>query len=138
TGKAWRGGESGQKQPTGGSPIGMQAPGPTIPPLVLRLFGPFEVHVNGQALPRLRSRKGQSLLALLALRHGTEVERPWLAGLLWPDRSTSQALATMRRDLTDLRRALGPEAGRLRYPTPHSLCLNLASVAVDVVAFDEA
>ena len=44
-------------------------------PLALRLFGPFEVHVNGGPLPRLRSRKGQWLLALLALRHGAPVDK---------------------------------------------------------------
>src|SRR5687767_13263803 len=40
------------------------------PPLVIRMFGPFEASVNGAPLPRLRSLKGQWLLALLVLRHG--------------------------------------------------------------------
>jgi DNA-binding SARP family transcriptional activator len=48
--------------------------------LAIRLFGPFEVWRDGASLPRLRSRKGYRLLALLALRHGREVERSWLAG----------------------------------------------------------
>jgi hypothetical protein len=56
------------------------------PPLTIRLFGPFEVHVDGHPLPRLRYRKSQSVLALLALRQGAEVERDWLAGLLLPTR----------------------------------------------------
>jgi hypothetical protein len=49
------------------------------------MFGPLQVELNGQPLPRLRSRKGHWLLALLVLRHGREVERAWLAGMLWPD-----------------------------------------------------
>src|SRR5690242_512363 len=53
--------------------------------LVLRLFGPLTVWVKGEPLPRLRSRKGKWLLALLALRAGRQVERDWLAALLWPD-----------------------------------------------------
>jgi DNA-binding SARP family transcriptional activator len=114
----------------------MPAPAPAVSPLVLRLFGPFDVRVNGLPLPRLRSRSGLSLLALLVLRHEAAVERDWLAGLLWPERSTSQGLATLRRDLTDLRRALGAAAGRLRSSTRHSLCLNLAGAVVDVAAFD--
>src|SRR5712692_2087364 len=114
----------------------MTLPFPAPSPLALRLFGPFEVRINGVPLPRLRSRKGQSLLALLVLRQGSEVERDWLAGLLWPEGSTSQGLAMLRRDLTDLRRALGAEAGRLRSPTQHSLCLELAGASVDVAAFD--
>ena len=39
-------------------------------------------HLNGAPLGRLRSRKEQSLLALLTLRYGREVERAWLAGML--------------------------------------------------------
>jgi DNA-binding SARP family transcriptional activator len=46
-----------------------------VSPLTIRLLGPFEVRLRGQPLPRLRSRKGQWLLALLALRHGHEVDR---------------------------------------------------------------
>src|SRR5207249_7023938 len=57
----------------------------TPAPLSLCLFGPFEARVNGVPLARLRSRKGYWLLALLTLRNGTEVERSWVAGTLWPD-----------------------------------------------------
>jgi hypothetical protein len=39
------------------------APQPAVALLELKLFGPFGVQVNGQPLPRLRSRKGQWLLA---------------------------------------------------------------------------
>jgi len=63
----------------------MTVPDPTERPLTLRLFGPFEVRVNGTPLPRLRSRRGLWLFALLALRQGSEVERDWLAGTLWPE-----------------------------------------------------
>jgi DNA-binding SARP family transcriptional activator len=96
---------------------------PPAPALYIHLFGPFEVRVNAAPLPRLRSRKGQSLLALLTLRAGTELERAWVAGALWPESPGSHSLATLRRDLTDLRRALGPAADRLRSPAPRTLCL---------------
>jgi DNA-binding SARP family transcriptional activator len=55
--------------------------------LVIRLFGPFELLVNGCPPPRLRTRKGQWLLALLAMRAGRELDRAWLASTLWPDSS---------------------------------------------------
>jgi predicted ATPase/DNA-binding SARP family transcriptional activator len=113
-------------------------PGASAPSLAIRLFGPFEVCVNGAPLPRLRSRKGQWLLALLALRHGREVERGWLAGVLWPESTGAQAFHSLRMTLTDLRRALGAEARRLQSPTPHSLCLDLAGADVDLLAFDTA
>src|SRR5436309_9619472 len=105
-------------------------------PLALHLFGPFEVRLHGQPLPRLRSRKGQWLLALLTLRHGGEVDRSWLAGTLWPDSSETAALASLRSCLKDLRRALGAEAARLHSPTPRLLALDLAGAQADVVAFD--
>jgi predicted ATPase/class 3 adenylate cyclase len=126
----------------------MTVPDRSFPPLAIRLFGAMEVRLHGEALPRLRSRKGDWLLALLVLRHdgphplapvaGTTVDRAWLAGTLWPDSPTSAALALLRRELTDLRRALGPEAVRLRSATMHTLVLDLTGAEADVVAFDAA
>jgi predicted ATPase/DNA-binding SARP family transcriptional activator len=105
--------------------------------LSIHLFGPFAVRVNGEPMPCLRSRKEQSLLALLALRHGREIERAWLAGTLWSDTPASRALATLRRALYDLRRALGVAAACLDSPTPHTLRL-VPPAEADVVAFDAA
>src|SRR5262249_3562316 len=107
-------------------------------PLRVRLFGPSEVRPLAQPLPRLRSRKGQWLLALLALRHGREVNRAWLAGTLWPDSAEAAAYASLRKSLKDLRRALGAEAARLRSPSPRTLTLDLEEADVDVIAFDAA
>jgi TolB-like protein/DNA-binding SARP family transcriptional activator/tetratricopeptide (TPR) repeat protein len=116
----------------------MAVPESATPPLSIRLFGPFEVSLYGAALTRLRSRKGHWLLALLVLRHGCEVERAWLAGMLWPDSHETAALINLRNSLTDLRRALGPEAGRLHSPTSRTLGLDLSGVECDVIAFDRA
>jgi hypothetical protein len=85
-------------------------------PLTLRLFGPFVAEVDGIPLLPFRTRKGQWLLALLTLRHGAEVDRDWLAGVLWPESSQSMALANVRGRLADLRRVLGSQGFRLRSP----------------------
>src|SRR5262245_4713070 len=69
---------------------------------------------------------------------GPRGRRSWLAGTLWPDSSEEQAPSSLRRSLTDLRRAVGPEAGRLGSPTPHRLCLESARTTVDVAAFRAA
>jgi predicted ATPase/DNA-binding SARP family transcriptional activator len=106
--------------------------------LVVRLLGPWDVRVHGQPLPPLRSRKGEWLLALLFLRSGAAVERDWLAGLLWPESTPSQALFNLRRNLTDLRHALGPEAGRLGTPTARTLSLDPTGADVDLLGFDAA
>src|SRR5207244_9210812 len=107
-------------------------------PVTIRLLGGFEVQVHGTPLPRLRAQPGYWLLALLALRPGAAVDRAWLAGTLWPDSPDATAAENLRTYLKDLRRALGPEAGRLRSGSARTLCLDLAGAAVDVVAFDQA
>jgi predicted ATPase/class 3 adenylate cyclase len=111
--------------------------------VVIRLFGPFELLANGCPLPRLRTRKGQWLLALLAMRAGRELDRAWLASTLWPDSSPTQAFVNLRVSLNDLRRVLGAADSRpvgwdrLCSPTGRTLCLDLTGAEVDVVAFDE-
>ena len=107
-------------------------------PLDIRLFGKWSVEARGAPLPRLRAKIGQSLLALLVLRAGRAVERSWLAAALWPDSDEAQALYNLRRNLTDLRNALGPEAGRIKSPTPRSVRLNLDGCQCDVSLFDSA
>jgi predicted ATPase/class 3 adenylate cyclase len=111
---------------------------PVAAPLEIRLFGSFEVSVHGQPLRRLRTRKGEWLVALLALRRGEELERGWLAGTLWPESRGEQALLSLRKTLQDLRQALGAEALRLHSPTRPTLCLDLTGAAVDALAFDAA
>ncbi len=107
--------------------------------LELRLFGPVEVRVGGRPLPRLRSRKGMWLLALLALRAGRDVDRDWLAGTLWPDHREEAARRSLRQSLHDLRAALGSQAERLACESPRTLHLDLSSGAwMDVRAFDAA
>lgn len=105
--------------------------------LEIRLFGSMEVRVGGHPMPRLRSRKGLWLLALLALRAGRDVDREWLAGTLWSDCRDDAARRSLRQSLHDLRCALGPEAGRLSCDSPRTLRLDLSSDArVDVLEFD--
>jgi predicted ATPase/DNA-binding SARP family transcriptional activator len=114
------------------------APDETASGLELRLFGPMEVRVGSHPLPRLRSRKGLWLLALLALRAGRDIERDWLAATLWPDDAESQARRSLRQSLHDLRLALGPEAWRLTGEAPRMLRLDVRGAFVDVLAFDAA
>jgi predicted ATPase/DNA-binding SARP family transcriptional activator len=113
-------------------------PSPAVQPVPLRvrLFGPFEAYVEGNPIPRLRSRKGEWLLALLLLRRGQRVDRDWLMGTLWPDSAPAQASASLRQSLADLRRALGGAAWRMHAPTPRTLALDAVGAEVDVLAFD--
>ena len=109
-----------------------------IKPLTVTLFGPMQASVEGRPLPHLRSRKSLWLLALLILRQSRPVEREWMAGTLWPDADTEQSLTSLRTVLSELRKALGSEGGRLTSPSRHTLALDLSGAEVDLLAFDAA
>jgi predicted ATPase/DNA-binding SARP family transcriptional activator len=104
--------------------------------LEIRLFGPLRAYLRGEPAPRFRTRSVGRLLALLALRQGQEVDRSWLAVLLWPDSSEATARQNLRNELLHLRRALGTEADRLLAPTRDRLALALEGAEVDVHLFD--
>src|SRR5947207_1900865 len=89
-----------------GQPMALMDSNSAAAPLAFYLFGPFEARVNGTLVPHLHARKGQWLLALLALRAGREVQRSWLAVTLWPDSSEAAALTNLRSSLKELRQAL--------------------------------
>ena len=96
----------------------------------------MEIRVGGQPIRRLRTRKGYWLLALMTFYHGREVQREWLAGLLWPDSLESRARANLNLSITDLRKALGDEAYRLQSLNVSTLRLDLSGADCDLLAFD--
>jgi predicted ATPase/DNA-binding SARP family transcriptional activator len=97
----------------------------------------MEVEIDGVAMPRLRSRKGLLLLALLILRHDTEIARDWLCGILWIDSTEENARLSLRQTLHDLRQALGSQAYRLESPTTRTLRFLAEGAEVDVLQFDQ-
>jgi DNA-binding SARP family transcriptional activator len=109
-----------------------------MPLLKMRWLGASDVAVHGEPLPPLRYRKDLWLLAYLCLRHDRPVTRQEVSALFWPDSEESQALYSLRRSLSNLRRALGPEAHRLLTPTPSTLRLDLSGADCDLLAFDAA
>jgi TolB-like protein/DNA-binding SARP family transcriptional activator len=78
--------------------------------LTLSLYGPFRAWLNDTELV-VSSRRGRAILAMLALSGTGAVARDRLAATLWPDRSEEQARASLRQELSSLRRALGNGAG---------------------------
>ena len=105
--------------------------------LTIQMFGGLVVDVGGKPLPALRSRKSGWLLALLALSAGREVRRDALANALWPESLPSDALTGLRQSLADLRKALGPEACRLRAPTTRTLRFDVTGATIDALEFDQ-
>ncbi|MEO7719695.1 MAG: tetratricopeptide repeat protein [Capsulimonas sp.] len=106
--------------------------------LAITLFGPMQAFVDGRPLPPLRSRKSRWLLALLVLRHGHSVERAWLCEMLWLDAFPDRSAANLNPALSDLRRALGSQSGRVQSPSRHTLRLDLGGASVDLLEFDAA
>lgn len=98
----------------------------------------MQIFVNGEPLPKTRSRKALWLLALLTLRDGKPVGREWTAGMLWPTVDASVALANLRPVVSELRRALGNQGERLLIQNRKTLAIDLDGADVDVVAFDLA
>ncbi|MBM2575739.1 hypothetical protein JQC91_05420 [Jannaschia sp. Os4] len=85
-------------------------------PLTLHLSGPLRVlDGDGAAIDGIGQR-GRALLAFLACQEGQRAERSAAADLLWSDRAEAQARASLRQELSALRRALPPDVlGADRY-----------------------
>src|SRR5690349_3023308 len=83
------------------------------PALRLTLLGAFGLQVSGTKGDGLARRKSQALLARLAVPLGQPVRRTTLTTLLWGNVGTEQAMDGLRHVLTDIRKALGRDAGRV-------------------------
>ena len=73
--------------------------------LAIRLFGGFEVEVDGKPLRRLRSSRGLRMLAYLALAPEKPVDRAILAEAIWNGYENPEE--NLERTLHDLPRAIG-------------------------------
>lgn len=80
--------------------------------LRIRLLGSIAIAIDGKPVV-IASKKARALLGYLALRQGTEVSRSVLLGLLWGERGESQARASLRQALSEVR---GAFPGLLRQP----------------------
>lgn len=94
--------------------------------LALKLFGPFQASLDGIEV-RISSRRSRAMLAMLALAPGGAIARDRLAATLWPDRSEEQARASLRQELSSLRRVLGADNGFLTADTD---CIRINSAAI--------
>lgn len=75
--------------------------------LILQFLGPFQVLLDGKPVTEFESNKVRALLAYLATEPYRPHARSVLAGLLWPDRPESIALANLRYALSALRQVIG-------------------------------
>jgi tetratricopeptide (TPR) repeat protein len=80
--------------------------------LRVHLAGSLRLESGAREIPPPRSRRARSLLAYLAAYPGPHA-RGELAARFWPDVLDESARTSLRAALTELRRALGPEAAAL-------------------------
>jgi adenylate cyclase len=83
----------------------------------------------------IRSRKGVGLLACLALAEGKPVARDQLCALLWSNRQTAQARASLRQLLVDLRHDFGRAGDVFDVASDGAISCNGAAIVSDVMEF---
>ena len=111
--------------------------------LSIRLFGPFEVRLNGQPL-RVRTPKDLRLLARILLAGRQPIARDQLAAVFWTKGRSGERiwkrdrLRLLSTSLACLRSALGSEMTRLHKPSPQTLLFITDGADVDVVEFEAA
>jgi TolB-like protein len=102
----------------------------------LELLGTFRLLDADGVRVELSSKKGQALIAMLAVSGGGERTRTWFQEKLWGSRSLEQAQASVRTMLSGLRAIFG-KAGLTLLHSDHSrIWLDLALIDVDVRSFE--
>lgn len=76
--------------------------------LSIKLFGGLAVTDESGHLFRLPTRKSEALFAYLVEHRNQSLSRETLADLLWPYSGPDQARASLRQEVSVLRKALGP------------------------------
>ena len=99
------------------------------------LLGPPKFQTVAGDPVTIRSRKVTGLLASLALADGKPVGRDRLCALLWSDRQTAQARASLRQLLVDLRQDFGHASHVLDTATDGAISFYETAVVSDVADF---
>src|SRR5262249_36724149 len=105
--------------------------------LRIRLLGSVTIEIDGRPVA-VASRKARALLGYLALREGTEVSRGVITGLLWGERSESQARASLRQTLSELRAALAGSASQSITANKEAVAWAAASAWIDAKVVETA
>lgn len=102
----------------------------------IRLFGPMTAQIGGKTIV-IASKKTRALLAYLVQREGVDIARTTLTGLLWGERSETQARASLRQSLSELRGALGGAADALA-ATKEAVTWRAGAAWLDTRTLEEA
>jgi DNA-binding SARP family transcriptional activator len=78
--------------------------------MFIRLVGVFEVRNDAGRDCTPRGAKARAILAMLCQTPDRRRARRWLEARLWSDRGPEQASGSLRQALSEIRKALGPDA----------------------------
>ena len=104
--------------------------------LTIHLLGSFEARAGSGSPALLPTKKARALLAYLAYRPGAPRSRDEVAALLWGNRGDEQARGSLRRTLSDLRKALPSMETEWLVTDGDALLVNANAVRVDVAEFE--
>jgi PAS domain S-box-containing protein len=93
-------------------------------------FGGLQLHYGRDCEVRLSTRKTAALIAYLCLHAGRRVSREALRGLLWADKSESQARHSLSQALSEARKAFGDDLIQTDGPT---IAIDATRVWVDAI-----
>ena len=102
-----------------------------------QFFGPPKFETLAAVPVTFRSNKGVGLLACLALADGKPVGRDKLCALLWSDRRTTQARASLRQLLVDLRHDFGQSDTVFDTGIEGAISFLRGAVVSDIVEFHD-
>src|SRR5215467_7734225 len=105
--------------------------------LRIHLLGSVTIEIDGRPVV-VASKKARALLGYLALREGVEVSRGVLTGLLWGERSESQARGSLRQTLSELRAALAESASQTIIATKETIAWAAGSAWIDAKVVETA
>ncbi|HEY3148194.1 MAG TPA: BTAD domain-containing putative transcriptional regulator, partial [Dongiaceae bacterium] len=104
--------------------------------LTIRLLGSFEARLGAGPPVDFPTKKARGLLAYLAARPAQAHSRDQIAELLWGARADEQARGSLRRTLSDLRKALPFADGEWLVSEGDTLMLDDSGIDVDLVRFE--
>jgi DNA-binding SARP family transcriptional activator len=104
--------------------------------VIVRVLGSTEVAGSDGECLDVGSRKPRSVLAALALRHGTDTSADLLVDLVWGDEAPRTATGTLQAYISGLRRVLEHGSGpRVLVTTDHGYRLEVPTEVVDAHVF---
>lgn len=104
----------------------------------LGLAGAFRLTGPGGRRIEISSKRGQAMLAMLAVAGGGERTRSWLQDRLWGSRGQEQAQASLRRELSNLKKLVNQDSAEILDSDYSRIWIDLRYIDVDVRAMTAA